>query len=184
MQRTQLAALPWENPRVIEQKLCGPHDRCGWVRKFFPIGVWISNHPPCKVAIEAILARSTANRFTYNINIISDVCDEIHSWKQVHKLSLRDTTDAKICMAYILGITHTTKSFRFSCVVTSWSGAGLFNLSCGAGNFEKVWMACRRNATKYTYEEWINIAIDTSIILAVCLHIKSNRKYTEINNKK
>jgi len=73
MQQTQLAALPWKNPRAIEQKLCGPHDQYRWVPKFFPAGVWISKHPSLKVAVEAILARSTANRITYNINTISDV---------------------------------------------------------------------------------------------------------------
>lgn len=142
----------------------------GECENFFPPGCeFRTTHPPRNVAIEAILARSTPNRLTYNIKTISDICDEIHFWKPVHKLSLRDTTDAKICMAYTLAITDTKKSFRFSCVVTPWPGAGLFDLSCGAGNFRKVWMAFRRNATKYTYEEWINIAIDMRIILAVCL---------------
>ena len=149
--------------------LCGPHDRYEWLRKLFPTGVWISNLPPRRVTMEAILARSTANRFTYNVNTLSDVCDEIHFWKQVQKLSLRYTTDAKISKAYTLGIIYKRKSFRFSCYVTPWAGAGLFNLSCGAGNFRKIWTACRRNETKYTYEEWISIDIDMSIILAVCL---------------
>jgi len=48
-------------------------------------------------------------------------------------------------MAYILGITDSTKSFRLLRDVTPWAGAGLFNLSCVAGNFEKNWMACGRD---------------------------------------
>jgi len=73
MQRHKLAALPWKIPRVIVQKLCGPHDRQKWVQKVFLTGMWISNHPPRRVAIEAILAPSTANIFICNLINLSDV---------------------------------------------------------------------------------------------------------------
>jgi hypothetical protein len=95
-----------------------PHNLYGRVRKDFLTGMRISNHPHRRVAIVAILARSTANIFTYNIINLRDVCDEIHFWKQILKLLLRCTTDDKICMAYILGVTDSTKSFRLSRDVT------------------------------------------------------------------